>query len=115
MFRSYEFLFSKDFVDGSVALSNGSDESADGDDVGLSQIDGAVIVQVADIELDRCVVLRGDQPISVVALSGQVEIGQFVIEVDVTLHFGFEVSFSSLFHLMQIMAIEYYYIFINFF
>ncbi len=115
MFRSYEFLFSKDFVEGSVALSNRSDESTNCNDVRLSQIDCSVFIEVANIELDWRVVLRSDQPICVVALSGQVEICQFVIKIDVALHFGFDVSLSSLFHLIQIMAIEYYYIFINFF
>ena len=112
---SYEFLFSKDFVDSGVAFTNGSDEAADGDDAGLSQIDSSVFVEIADIELDGCVVLWCDQLIGVVALSWQVEISQFVIEVDVTLHSGFNVSVSSLFHSFEFMAIEYYYIFINFF
>ena len=106
VFVSYEFLFSKDFVDGSVTFTNWSDESADGDDAGFSQIDSSVFVEVADIELDGCVILGCDQPIGVVALSGQVEIGQFVIEVDVTFHFGFNVSKSSLFHLLKLWRLN---------
>lgn len=76
---SYEFLFSKNFVDGSVALTDWSDETADGDNAGLSEVDGPVFVNVADIELNWCVVLWCDQLIGVVAFSWQVEISQFVI------------------------------------
>lgn len=98
-FVSYESLFSKDFVNGGVAFSDWSDEAADGDDAWLSEVDGSVFVKVADIDLNWCVVLGCDQLISVVAFSWQVEIGQFVIEVDVTFHSSFNVSESSGFHL----------------
>ena len=50
--ESNKSFLSEDFIDGSIAFSEGSDEAADGEDVGLSKVDGSIFVKVADINLD---------------------------------------------------------------
>ncbi len=52
MIQSYKFFFSEDFVEGSITFSDGSDKAADGENAGFSQVDGTIIVKVADVELD---------------------------------------------------------------
>lgn len=49
---SHESFLFKNFVDSGVSLTNRSDESADGDDVGLAEVDGSVGVKIADTDLD---------------------------------------------------------------
>jgi len=73
--KSYEVLFSKDFINGSIAFSNWSDESTDSDDAGLSEVNSSVGVNVADVDLDWSIVFWCDKLVGVVALSGKVKIG----------------------------------------
>ncbi len=52
MIQSYKCFFSEDFIEGSITFSDGSDKAADGENGGFSQVDGTIIVKVADVELD---------------------------------------------------------------
>ena len=83
-------------------MASSSDVSANGDDVGVAEIDGTVGLDVADGDLDWGVVLRGDDSVGVVALSGEVNVSDFVLVVDGAFHSGFEVSLSASFHWLQI-------------
>lgn len=95
---SYEGLFPEDFVEGSIAFSDWSDETTNGDDVGFGQVDGAIFIDVADVELDGSIVLGSDESVSVIAFSWEIKISQFVIEVHVTPHLCLNVSLSSALH-----------------
>ena len=102
MLQSDQFFLSHDFFKGGVALAGSSDVAAQSDVVGLGEVDGAVVVEVADGQLHWGVVLGGDDAVGVVALAWQEDVGDFALVVDGALHSGLEVSVSACFHWLQI-------------
>ena len=86
-------------------MAGTSDIAAEGDEVGLAEVDGAVGPDVADGDLDGGVVLGGDDSVSVVAFPRQVDVGEFVLIVYGALHLRFQISLSSCFHWLQIILI----------
>lgn len=100
--RSDQFFFLHDFFDSSVTLTSTTNVSANGDEVGFAEIDGAIGLDVADGDLDWGMVLGGDDSVSIVAFSGEINVGEFVFVVDGSSHFGFEVALSACFHWLQI-------------
>ena len=87
-----------DLLEGDVALAGEADIAAEGDNVGLGEVDGAVVLEVADVDLDGGSVLGCDNSVSVIAFPGQIDVGKLLFLVDVPGHSGFGVSGSSCFH-----------------
>lgn len=53
---------------------------------------------LTDGDLAGGVVLGGDDAVGEVALAGQVDVGELVVEVEAALHFGVVVAMTSCFH-----------------
>ena len=79
-------------------MAGASNVSADGDDIGLVEIDGAIGFNIADGDLDWGEIFGSDNSVSIVTFSWKIDIADFVLVIDGTLHFGLDVSLSSGLH-----------------
>ena len=64
----------------------------------FAKINGSVIIDITDVELNGGSVFGGDNSVSIVTFSGQVNICEIVFVIDTTLHLPVNVLSSACFH-----------------
>ena len=87
MYRwSIQLLLAKDGLQSEVALSSLSDHSRNGNDVRLGEVNTSLVVELADGDPNGATVLGVDNAIGVLALPGEVDVGELTLIVDASLH-----------------------------
>lgn len=96
--RSNKFPLFHYFFEGHIALTSASDEPTNGDDVVGVGIDGSILIDIANGELDWGSVLGGNDSIGIVTFSGEINVGKYMLVVDAPFHLCFEILGSACFH-----------------